>query len=49
VVHVREFTYTGDSTWVPEWVPELEASMAELVTRLTAQDRRARSEILEAA
>jgi nucleotide-binding universal stress UspA family protein len=28
-VHVREFSYTGDSTWVPEWVPELEASMAE--------------------
>jgi hypothetical protein len=23
-VHVREFSYTGDSTWVPEWVPELE-------------------------
>lgn len=29
--------------------PELEASMAELVTRLTAEDRRARSGVIEAA
>jgi nucleotide-binding universal stress UspA family protein len=49
VVHVRELAYTGANTWDPEWAPEVEASMAALVSRLTAQGRRARSEMPEAA
>jgi nucleotide-binding universal stress UspA family protein len=48
VVHVGEFTYTGGSTLGARVGPELEAFMAELVTRLTAEDRRARSGIIEA-
>jgi hypothetical protein len=48
VVHVRELAYTGGATWDPEWAPEVEAFMAELVRRLTAQGRPASSEILEA-
>jgi nucleotide-binding universal stress UspA family protein len=48
VVHVRELAYTGANTWDPEWAPEVEASMAALVSRLTAQGRRARSEMPEA-
>jgi nucleotide-binding universal stress UspA family protein len=36
------------NTWDPEWAPEVEASMAALVSRLTAHGRRARSEIPEA-
>jgi nucleotide-binding universal stress UspA family protein len=48
VVHIRELAYTGANTWDSEWAPEVEASMAELVRRLTAQGRPASSEILEA-
>lgn len=48
VVHVRELAYTGGGTWDPEWAPEVEASIAASVSRLTAHGRQASSEIVEA-
>jgi nucleotide-binding universal stress UspA family protein len=48
VVHVRALVYSGAAAWAPEWVPELEAFMADFVRRLTAEGAPATSEILEA-
>jgi nucleotide-binding universal stress UspA family protein len=47
VMHVREMSYSGAAAWAPEWTPELEDAIGELVDRLRSRGIRARSEILD--
>jgi nucleotide-binding universal stress UspA family protein len=49
VLHVRETVYSGAASWSPEWTPELEALIADVVGRLNRVDGRARSEVRDAS
>lgn len=48
VLHVRETIYSGGSAWSPEWTPELEDHIAELVRRLGRDGIQATSDVRDA-
>jgi nucleotide-binding universal stress UspA family protein len=45
VLHVREVSYSGAASWSPEWTPDLEDWMRDLVDSLRSAGAEARTEI----
>ncbi len=48
VLHVRETAFSGASAWSPEWTPELEAFMADVVNGLERDDLQGTTEVRDA-